>query len=697
MKRPAHMVLLFFLATVVKAQDLTMTFTGNGASTHVESITATNLNTRQSISFPGNDTLFLTSGNGIPSGSVLEYQDLVFPNPFSGQATFSTYISQNQLITLMIRSFSGQVITAFHGTVGSGKQAFSIQMKTPGIYSLSLATDRGTISQKMICMNSENGENGIQYLGLLPDNQNTQNPSDKPGLKSHETRYSLGFTVGDVIHYKCSSGEYTTIITDSPVSSVNYQIEFVECADDDGNFYPVVSIGGQTWMAGNLAFLPKVNLSTQGSENTPHLYVYNYQGTDVGSARTTDSFKTYGVLYNWSAALIACPAGWHLPSIQEWDWMTDFSQASELTGFDAMPGGVRQADGNYNSQGKSGGFWSSMDTDLSEAFSRNLDFENDLASRIVEGKSTGLSVRCVRDPGNSGLLPTVNTYPVTGITSFIAEGAGNLIATNAESASERGICWSTSPNPTLLDHSTSASAGLGVYSVALDGLSAGTQYYYRAFATNSAGTGYGAELSFTTLEGGSFTDSRDSKSYHYVKIGDQSWMAENLAYLPVVSTAASVSGLNPHNYVYGYDGTNVNTAKAGANYSTYGVLYNWPAAVTVCPAGWHLPSNAEFTRLVNYVGGEAIAGFKMKSRKGWNDNAGANGNGDNSFGFSALPGGDIEGTGIFLNVGNYGSFWTADYDGPSNGRMWLLDNFNVGAFLHSYPKSIGVSVRCIKN
>jgi len=80
---------------------------------------------------------------------------------------------------------------------------------------------------------------------------------------------------------------------------------------------------------------------------------------------------------------------------------------------------------------------------------------------------------------------------------------------------------------------------------------------------------------------------------------------------------------------------------------------------------------------------QAIAGFKMKSRKGWNDNVGANGNGNNSFGFFALPGSDIEGTGVFLNVGNYGSFWTSDPEGDSNGFMWLLDNFNVGAFLHS--------------
>jgi uncharacterized protein (TIGR02145 family) len=697
MKKQLKLVLLAILTTSVDGQDLTMTFAGTGAANQVESVKATNLITGQSIAFPGNDTLVLTAGTGIQTGTIPLEKTQVFPNPFIGNATYSTYIQQDQSIALMAQNLSGQVMAEFHTRVAPGQHEFGIRLKTPGIYLIRLTTGQGTISRKIICLDGQNEENTIQYFGSMPDHQNNRNQSAKPELKRYPARYSLGFTAGDVLYYQCYSGNFTTIMTDSPVNSGTYQVEFAECADEDGNSYPVVNIGGQTWMARNLAFLPKVNSSTEGSEGTPYLYVYGYQGTDIGSARKNDNFSNYGVLYNWPAALIACPAGWHLPSDPEWDWLTSFSQASAVTGFDALPGGIRQSDGNFGFPGKYAVFWTSVDTDLSEAWCRNVDFENESTSRMVEVKSKGFSVRCVRDRIQADMLPMVNTYPMTGITSCSAEGGGNLIAGNAESASDWGICWSTGRNPTLSDHKASVEPGLGVYSVALNGLSAGTLYYYRAFATNSAGTGYGAELSFTTLEGGSFTDARDSSSYHYVKIGDQVWMAENLAYLPVVSQPATLSQLNPHHYVYAFDGTNVNAAKTTANYSAYGVLYNWPAALAACPAGWHLPTNAEFTRLVNYVGGEAIGGFKMKSRKGWNDNAGANGNGDDSFGFTALPGGDIEGTGIFLHLGDYGSFWTADPDGLSNGWMWLLDNFNEGAFMHSYPKSIGVSVRCLKN
>jgi len=116
---------------------------------------------------------------------------------------------------------------------------------------------------------------------------------------------------------------------------------------------------------------------------------------------------------------------------------------------------------------------------------------------------------------------------------------------------------------------------------------------------------------------GSFTDSRDGNEYKTVTIGSQVWMAENLAYLPEVHNSTSDSG--PHYYVYGYDGTEVTEAKAyehtpGDNdeyspggapikvYETYGVLYNWPAAITACPEGWHLPSDAEWKQLEMYLG-----------------------------------------------------------------------------------------------
>src|SRR5574344_921488 len=113
---------------------------------------------------------------------------------------------------------------------------------------------------------------------------------------------------------------------------------------------------------------------------------------------------------------------------------------------------------------------------------------------------------------------------------------------------------------------------------------------------------------------GTFTDARDGNQYNWVKIGDQIWMAENLAYLPSVNMVAdgSEDAAGSYYYVYGYDGTNVADAKATANYTTYGVLYNWTAALTACPTGWHLPTDAEWTTLITFLGGENVASGKRK-------------------------------------------------------------------------------------
>jgi uncharacterized protein (TIGR02145 family) len=111
-------------------------------------------------------------------------------------------------------------------------------------------------------------------------------------------------------------------------------------------------------------------------------------------------------------------------------------------------------------------------------------------------------------------------------------------------------------------------------------------------------------------------DSRDGRIYRFITIGDQIWMADNLAFLSEVSLPTTLSGTEKHNYVYGYDGTSVTEAKATENYATYGVLYNWPAIMSgaypsmaipsgvkgICPDGWHLPSDEEWKVLERYLG-----------------------------------------------------------------------------------------------
>jgi uncharacterized protein (TIGR02145 family) len=209
-----------------------------------------------------------------------------------------------------------------------------------------------------------------------------------------------------------------------------------------------------------------------------------------------------------------------------------------------------------------------------------------------------------------------------------------------------------------------------------------------------------------------FTDTRDGKYYHVVKIGNQIWMAENLKYLPSVVGADIGSQTTPYYYVYGYNGTVVNDAKATANYSTYGVLYNWLAAMDnsassssnpsgvqgVCPTGWHLPSNTEWTELIDYLGGTSIAGGKLKETgtTHWNTpNTGAT----NETGFTAFPGGGRSIAASFDDIGFTGYWWSATMDSNDyawNRSMYYYDNNVYGSNFCVY-KELGNSVRCVRD
>ncbi|MCX6224867.1 MAG: hypothetical protein NTV01_09000 [Bacteroidia bacterium] len=162
------------------------------------------------------------------------------------------------------------------------------------------------------------------------------------------------------------------------------------------------------------------------------------------------------------------------------------------------------------------------------------------------------------------------------------------------------------------------------------------------------------------------------KNYSTIKIGDRTWMAENLAFLPAVGPSNTGSETINHFYVYGYEGTSVNTARAQSNYATYGALYNWPAAMASCPTGWHLPSDAEWTSLTDYLtnngygyeGSGSDIGRSMASSSGWNYSsvAGTIGNdqsGNNRSGFSGLPGGTRYYDGGFRSLGDAAVFWSS--------------------------------------
>lgn len=201
-----------------------------------------------------------------------------------------------------------------------------------------------------------------------------------------------------------------------------------------------------------------------------------------------------------------------------------------------------------------------------------------------------------------------------------------------------------------------------------------------------------------------FTDTRDSKVYNYKAIGTQIWMTENLAYLPSVSATSAQSLTDANYHVYGYTGTDLTAAKATTNYTTYGVLYNWPAAMTACPTGWRLPAYADWITLFTYLGGveDAFgwtnAGGKMKEA-GMDHWTLPNGGATNESGFTGLPGGYRLSDGTYNYQNDYGFWWSATISGTDSNKAWLSTLYNMDSYARSGTnnKMLGLSVRCIKN
>ena len=300
-------------------------------------------------------------------------------------------------------------------------------------------------------------------------------------------------------------------------------------------------------------------------------------------------------------------------------------------------------------------------------------------------------------------IPSVSTAEVSEITATTAKCGGTVTSDGGSAVTSRGVCWSTSQYPTASDSKTTDGTGTGSFESEITGLTAGTNYYVRAYATNSVGTGYGSERSFFILpETGTVTDI-DGNTYQTVKIGDQWWMTENLKVthyrdgtaIPHVIYDTDWYWLSVGAYcIYDYG-----SYWAPNNDITYGRLYNWYAvngSRYIAPTGWHVPSNTDWQSLIDYLGVYNSAGGKLKEAgiSHWNSpNTGAT----NESGFSVLPGGYRDIYGNYNDMGYHAYFWSSTESSSSSAYIRSLDYNNSGIFNPSGDKNCGFSIRCIKD
>jgi uncharacterized protein (TIGR02145 family) len=336
---------------------------------------------------------------------------------------------------------------------------------------------------------------------------------------------------------------------------------------------------------------------------------------------------------------------------------------------------------------------------------------------LIGCKEKSASVRA--DPPEA--IFEISTVPITEIKPRSAKSGGEITGSGNSQITERGVCWSETENPAVNDNCTMNGSGTGSYSSTITGLSPGIQYHVRAYAIISESVQYGGERIFTTIsddeadsyehEYGSLTDI-EGNEYKTIIIGEQEWMAENLKtsrYRDSTSIAhvaengewrVRVSG------AWSYYGNDI------SNGPVYGKLYNWYAVADgrgLCPSGWRVPADEDWTVLEMYLGmshaeakgigwrgGAQNTGGKLKETglEHWRlPNAGAT----NESGFSGLPGGIRDSESTFVNINTYGFWWSSAEQNESNSWRRVLRLFDGEVNRSDFDKREGYSVRCLRN
>ncbi|MCL1967019.1 MAG: hypothetical protein FWF67_03985 [Fibromonadales bacterium] len=422
----------------------------------------------------------------------------------------------------------------------------------------------------------------------------------------------------------------------------------------DGRTYNSVVIGEQTWMAENLNYVPpwegaKDDFPCAGTDNV------DYEKETLVS--DGDYCDIYGRLYKWwgwDIAINACPSGWHLPSATEWQILlmfidpnfSDYSQSSQASSK------LRATSSGWPSYFK--------DKGTDDYGFTAIYFLNRYAG---EGSCWWSSTR--EERGRNEAYSLIFYSPNTSSYNRSDE-AGVFKQDYTRKCSIRCV---KDGGPTSLPGSSSSVPSTTSSSSKPSSSSTPSSSSAGCTAANNTSTQYCSNGTIKTY--GTMTDN-DGRNYKTVVIGTQTWMAENMNY--------DASGSVCYDY---------NDEKC----KLYGKLYYWETAMEVCPSasGWHLPSDAEWITLVNYVeegnGCSNCAGKYLKAKEGWNND----GNGENKYGFSALPSGQST-SGYFSNVGRYGYWWSTG----DNYNSWGMHNNNAKLDVTAYDEVYLFSVRCVK-
>jgi len=512
------MFLLFFLSLNAYTTEYNISFTGSGASSTVDSVVVQNLTQGTTVNVSAGDSLKLSvSPNALPLLNANNDNIRVFQNVTSGKSTLSFFVKSPGNTQINVFSIDGRQVIGTMSNLQEGNNSFQLALSR-GAYLIQVTVNGYIYAAKFI--NQAGVQNKPELVYLNNEKWTTSHPQ-----KSKSVVTTMPYTEGDLLLFKGISGNYSTIIADAPVDSETLNFEFVPCQDSDGNFYSVVKIGSQTWMAENL----KTTKYRNGDEIINITDNTAWSGATLGGwcnyNNDANNGTKFGKLYNWYAVsniLDIAPVGWHVASDIEWaslmnfsggatvaggklketgttNWKTPNASATNESGFTALPGGYRHYGGtfydvNLNYTGDNGYWWSSTQVSTGWAFSRTMYYSSGATYQGSEPKRSGFSVRCVMD----ATIPTLTTSALSLTIETTGVFGGNITTDGGAAVTARGVCWSTTAHPTITDSKTTNGDGTGVFTSPISGLTEGQTYYLRAYATNNVGTAYGNEFILTT-------------------------------------------------------------------------------------------------------------------------------------------------------------------------------------------------------
>lgn len=306
------------------------------------------------------------------------------------------------------------------------------------------------------------------------------------------------------------------------------------------------------------------------------------------------------------------------------------------------------------------------------------------------------AISCKKDKGD---LSTVETY----IPQFVASTSAT-IGTYVKSDGGTGIAscgvWlSNAPDAEATGQRLEMGNDTGLYLGRVSGLLPSNKYYMKGYATNTKGEALGEEISFTTPP---TIKDFDNNIYETVGIGSQMWMAANLKttrYLngDLISSTnpatLNISGETSPKYQWAYAGSENNVQVYGRLYTLYAVA----DSRKVCPAGWHVPSDAEWTLLENTLGTYLVAGSRLKETGNDHWRSPYNLDATNESCFTALPGGYRDSNGSFFMLEDIGYWWSSTQSQTNGSWVRSLSSNSVSVGRSGANNSFGISVRCVKD